>query len=408
MEPFSVTLPIAIRSLVNSFRYRAAIASAAGVEPDSVEIPAGIQLRLTPWFPLAQVEDDSSRCPFPVNEWLFPSRCADVARNFNPLRYRPPFIVGTSASNPGPAHEVGEWAEVPGFVAELDFDGVHIWGRGAEILDPESGEWRMSDAVECGHLGRSIGFWLNCPDGGFRLRHVAMLSGEPEGQINMGLPPLSTYFRSVYSPAEAVRADAEAFRSTRALWPAAEPQQEEEMLTEAEMEQLSARTAAAMSSAITAAVTAAVAPAVTAAVAALQTELTGVRTELTSARTDLAARVAADREAGFRTQLNQHVTSGRIAPAEVDLTVQSLMALPAEGASNLLAAIGARRVSPIASVPLVIRCGTAATEVQAPPGVDAEALQSAVDLTQDLPEGAAGELLLRERVLSQLAKRISS
>jgi hypothetical protein len=173
----------------------------------------GRPLRLSGWIPLAQVQDGDS--PLPKHQCLYPLQMRALVHNFNNSKYRPPVIFGTTL---GSRAQLKNPLEPGGYIADLDFDGIHVWGRFAEIVDPD-GTPRIEDAVRSGHLGRSIGYWAtNAGAKGFMFRHLALLAGEPKGQRDLDLPSLTSYFGETLG-VEGARAAAKPFVCTKVLWP---------------------------------------------------------------------------------------------------------------------------------------------------------------------------------------------
>lgn len=320
-------LPLAMRALVETAKFRA----------------SGGKLRLTGWFPIAQMEDLDELAPFPHAERLYPSRMRQIVATFNAAKYRPPVIRGTAGAVPGPAHYTGEYAEPSGYVVELDLDPVHLWGRAAEIIEPD-GTPRMERDIAAGHLGRSIGFWVGDY---FKMRHVALLTGEAEGQMEAGLPPLSSYFDSTLGRDEGARATAREYRVTRTLFPGSRvaistpTPQEAHSMDEAAIRALLGE----FSTATAAQLTEHLAP-VTTQITGLRADLVTAQAEVTTLRQAVETSQRAGRESAIRTQLDGLVRAQRFSPAGVDLEVRTLLALPQDLADERLRTLATAEAVP--------------------------------------------------------------
>lgn len=364
----------------------------------------------TCWVPLAQIEDKDDS-PFPVEEQLWPSRMRTMVQNFDAMKYRPPVI----RADGGPAHFTGEFEPPCGFVTAIDFDGVTLWGRFTQVPGWTGG--RVDESVSDGLWGRSIGFWYayGGQANNFKLRHVALLGGEPEGQMDQGLPPLTRYFQSSYAnlpgggAQEATRADSTPFavRSFTTRQRAnVNPSQEDFSMNDTDLRALLDGLATRTASEALAAVTAAVQPlqeqlaTVSGTVATLQADLTASRAETTAAKEAAAAAVATQqaeakrsKEAGYRSRLSALTTSFRVAEGEIPQKVEILMALPDELAEKEIAALAAREpaVSEAGRTVLTIADGAATSSFRLAPGIEARSAEAYFRTAKTLPKDAAPE-----------------
>ena len=332
-------MPFAVRQTLSGVAFRAI--------GKSLKPPSG-------WIPLAQVEDPDDSA-YPAEEQLWPSRMRTMVENFDAIRFRPPVIRPYG----GPSHYTGEHGDPCGFVTTLDFDGVTLWGKLTEISD--WGDGRIKSCVADGYWGRSIGFWFayNGEKDNFKLRHLALLGGEPEGQADLGLPPLTRFFKSAYAGTEggstymqeATRAASEPFASRVYGRSLVTPPNQEDAMDQKEMDRLFDGVAARASKAVGDAL----AP-VEQRLTELQGTITAQAEELkaTRAAADAATAAAAaavteqqaqgkrTREQGFRSRLETAKSSARVAEGEIDELVGDLMALPDDRAEAAIKRIEAR------------------------------------------------------------------
>jgi len=362
------------------------------------------------WIPLAQVEDPDNS-PYPAEEQLWPSRMRTMVANFSPMYFRPPVI----RPDGGPSHHTGEHSDPCGFVTALDFDGVTLWGRLTEISD--WGDGRIECCVADGYWGRSIGFWIayGGQKDNFKLRHLALLGGEPEGQADQGLPPLTRYFKSAYSVTpeggpymqEATRAAAEPY-ATRVYERHSAPLQEA-VMNQADLDKLLEGVAKRAGDAASDAVGRSLAP-LEATIAKQAETLTRMETEIQAARSSAdeakatAATAAADhkaqadrvKEGSFRSALAAHVTAFRVAPGEVDGKVKVLMALPDDLAAAELASIAARppAIGDAARSVLQVTEGDSTIDLPLPAGIHPRTAETFYRADKSLAKGVTPEQAL--------------
>jgi hypothetical protein len=409
---FVVRLPL--RAYLLPFAIRAAL------EPLAARA-SGRKLNLTPWFPVAQVEDPDSPIPFPEDERLTAEVLATIVRTFDPRVYRPAVIEGTKSG--GPAHYTGEYNEPLGWVTALDFDGVHLWAQCVEIVEPD-GTGRIEDAVSTGHLGRSIGWWTDKAgvEGGKMLRHLALLASEPEGQTMLALPPLTHYFKDAFGAVEGARADTEKFITSPAIVPGATQQERSEMTPE-EIEALSGKLEGAATRAIeafrsdlptqiasavkdevaktetafTGKLSDALKP-VTDQIEALRTESTekfaALSTEVEAAKAAATQQTARTREQGYRSDLKTLENELKITPAEVEPTVTALLAMPEEAATAYLGVLKGRSAIIGSAGRQVLQIqgdGDELTQIEIPDGADPATFEAAVRAEASLPADKKGD-----------------
>lgn len=401
--PASRLLPLAVRAVIEQVAARA----------------TGRSLRVSPWIPIAQVEDDDLVLSFPEDQRLTPERLQLMVRNFDPRVYRPAVICAMD----GPAHYTGEYGEPLGYLTALDFDGVHLWGQAVEIVEPD-GTGRIEDAVSGGCLGRSIGWWMEKPgvDGGIMLRHLALLSGEPEGQALLALPPLTQYFKSAFGAEAGSRADGEKFVTSRATAAPAgrseDTMDEKQILSEIKtlLAGAQAETKADIKEAVDGAVSevksevADIRSAVDPLKAQIETvraenaaklevletgraettaELAALKTEIAAARAESGQRLADARESGYRSTLEGLVGEGKFAAGEVASEIEGLMVRTEEKATERLTLLKARQplLGPATRAALKIQGpeGAEPLVVPIPPGADPQAFELAARAEASLP-----------------------
>jgi hypothetical protein len=266
----------------------------------------------------------------------------------------------------GPSHWLGQYFDPDGWIDAVEFDGLTLWGRPKEIV--LDGVGRITDNVARGRVERSIGFHYCDPaaPGGALLIHLALTGGEVPGQ--RGLPPLpqhlgglslaSTEGARLHGQLAPVVGQEMATRfvelplASRTYAPSTNARggQEDDM-DEATLQRIlgthaeSSRTALqtdvtallapiaervnGLPAAITAEVTTATAPLVER-LNAIDTALVEVRTAAQTATTTTTEHALAAVAAGNRTFVQSLVDSFRLAPSEVDATIQALNAMPAE------------------------------------------------------------------------------
>jgi len=172
------------------------------------------------WIVLARTEDEDSM--FEPEDRLQAEDYEAMVASYDPEFRRAPVVSGFSkeAGVAGPAHWVGEDLEPLGYVEKLDFDGMNLWGKVAEL------KGRVSEYVANGFWQRSIGFWRHLSEvkGKPYLRHLALLGGEQPGIPNM--PPLTEYFSEQVGSPEMGRVVANAQYEVRGIF---NPEKEQEM-----------------------------------------------------------------------------------------------------------------------------------------------------------------------------------
>lgn len=311
-------------------------------------------LRDLGWLPLAMVETDDA--PFPEAERLRPERLRSIAESFDPDILLPPIITG--AHGGGPGHVVGEWSPPLGFIHDLDFDGVTLWGRATELV--EHGQGKVSASIAQGMTGRSIGFWTSKSDieGGWALRHLLLIAAEPEGIL--GMPPLTDYLLGAIGPMEAPLESARVASGDIAQRTWNEQPTEELMTTPAtpeapatpapDAEDFDARVAAAVERALASRTTQstedAADPPEAAPAAPPATDTAAQIASLARTVENLAQVVTSDRDSAERAAVartfDDLVTSGRVSPAEREPLTAAVMALSGEARAGLIATLSAR------------------------------------------------------------------
>lgn len=274
------------------------------------------------WIVLARVEEKGKT--------LFSDELRDrdlrrMADSYDPEFRRAPIISGKGIV---PAHE-GEKLGSLGFVNDLQFDGLNLWGL-VEQRTLADGTGMVDQAVADGYLGRSIGAWPSLPelDGNPPyLRHVALLGGEPSGIPN--LPPLTDYYASTGGIGRDIASMPYCVRSITDP-PPAEKEFNVDEKTLAEM--VGAAVARAMADVKPPDNSSAIQEAVTRAVTPLQTQIQALETRAVTAETTT-------RSATVRSQIDALVKGRQLSPALAEGTTAAVLAMPVEAGDAYLTAL---------------------------------------------------------------------
>lgn len=320
---------------------------------------ASTKIRMLPWMALAMVEDaPPEQFMFQEEERLTVERLRLMAANHDPQVYRPPVYTGADRDNTnvGTSHWWGRFFDPLGYIEEVEFDGLTLWGRLSELV--VDGVARISDAVARGRMVRSVGFHYCNPTapGGFKLTHLALSGGEEPGQL--GLPPLVQHLPGIVVAEDAGRLAIEQLsnrlgKGARELAdiPVAvrffNPQQQTEEAAMPMTPEEIAALSQSLRTAMTTDINAVVAP-LQASVTALQAEVTGMRTTVTAVETAATeavrtATVAVNASASqqMTNDVQQLVDSFRLSPYLVPGTLEVLGRLDEGGRTAYLAALRA-------------------------------------------------------------------
>lgn len=319
-------------------------------------------VREGPWLPLAMLEEEDDAAGL-CGPPLTADRLAAMVANFDLRAYVPPIITGKD----GGSHWQGEYLDPLGHIAQVDFDGLTLWGKAAEICD--YGDSRVEGAVSTGRFKRSIRFLYGSEPSSTYLAHLALSGGEIEGQP--GLIPLTHAFPAALmresdaaeeaAEGEMPQASADRFKGSLQIGERTFPPAQPAPSPETDMDDTKLQE---MFTGLRTGITGDIQTAVTAAVDPLKAELATVKEQLATA-TATADRMATDaRRSGFRTALDGLVREARLAPAEVDIQLEALMALPQETADKLLGGLRTRQplLGRYATTPLTVGEGANAVE----------------------------------------------
>lgn len=328
------------------------------------------------WIVLARIEGEESL--FPPEDRITAEELQTMAASYDPNFRVAPVISGYNekASSAGPAHWEGEFHPPLGFIRDLDFDGLNLWGL-VDEQEGEDGVGRVSAFVADGFLQRSIGWWRKLKEVGNKpyLRHVALLGGEQPGIPN--LPSLAEYFRSteggdelkgriVASAPFCVRNMVD---NPRLATPpeGAEKTKGDEKMDETQVRNLVASIVAEQPKPATAAdIAQAVKSAVEGAVAPLKAEIETLRTEQTKIDARVTENIEAARTAEIGRRFDGLVSSGRLSPVDAKEERELLEGLPHEKVTKRLAALERRAPNTRLTQPASIEVGEGEDAVSVP------------------------------------------
>lgn len=321
------------------------------------------------WMVLARTEDGDSIF---ADQPLTAEEQRAMVKTYNRDFRRAPVICGwdPKTGSVGSAHREAELFQPLGYVNEISFDGLNLWGLIEEIV--EDGVGRVAEFVSKGFIQRSIGWWRKLSEVKNQpyLRHVAILGGEVPGIPN--LPSLDQYFRSTEGDLKG-RIVASAPYCVRHLLdtprPASSPaaqggETEEDEMTE--QDKLEFRTLVASILAEQKAATPPAPPvdaekiaqeAARAAVAAITPQIEKLTTALETERTNSANSLAAQRTVEVTRRMDALVSTGRVSPGEIKEERSFLEGLPHEKVTARLDQLERRTPMNRLSTPAQIEVG---------------------------------------------------
>lgn len=167
------------------------------------------------WFAWGMVEKGLGgvNSTYPIDERFTPDFFRQVVANFNPSVRRVSVIGGEDGvSGHNSVFTLGR-------VTDADFDGLTLWVRVEDIIDPETGVSRVDEAVTRGFTAPSVGIQPFAEEvGGPQLVHVALLA-EAEQRGTVGFPYLDE------QGAGLTREQASKLQGRAAWWDATAPPQ---------------------------------------------------------------------------------------------------------------------------------------------------------------------------------------
>lgn len=293
------------------------------------------------WVVAARVEDEQS---FFAEDPITSEKLRRMVASYDPEFRLAPVIAPWSPRTGqivGPSHFAGQWGPPLGFIRSLDFDGLNLWAEIEELEDVD-GNGQVAAAVAAGYLGRSIGWWDATPELEGTppyLRHLALLGGENPGIANM--PPLTDYYAATSRSMEMGSIIANAPYCTRSLLDhpveATEPSRatlEDDTMDEKQIREMVAESVrSAISDSLPAALSPVLQP--------MQDRMASLEGALGEIRTQMDTTAADSRVRSLTERVDSLVRSGRLTPAQRDLEVETLKALPAEIAERRLQAASA-------------------------------------------------------------------